>query len=332
MNTNEIKDYLKKVFELEKNIYTLDEGIKNLYGRTYNLAVPQEVPLPTYITADSSSVIAHFFISLFGIIMLLHVPILAAIIISFLLAAGSVISDAMFLNVLVVIGIILLFLSIIGVFIGKSCDKDEDAKVVEKNRQLRNEYEQKVQQENLRMQKETMQKQLLNRDISAMQKQMNECKQVLERLYQLNIIHPKYRNFVAVSMIYEYFDIGRCVTFEGHEGAYNIYENEIRLDLVITKIEVILQKLEDIKNNQYMMYNAMLESQEITERLCRTSMQNMQLINEQNAKLGQLADNSNIIAYNSKLAAENTQILKYITLYEKRMDGTLPVEYTKFEK
>ncbi len=44
---------------------------------------------------------------------------------------------------------------------------------------------------------------------------------------------------------------GRCVAFEGHEGAYNIYENEIRLNVVIQKLDDVIQKLDQIQDNQY---------------------------------------------------------------------------------
>ena len=53
---------------------------------------------------------------------------------------------------------------------------------------------------------------------------------LLERMYNKGIIYEKYQyDLVAVSMFAEYFKFGRCSCLEGHEGAYNIYENEIRL-------------------------------------------------------------------------------------------------------
>lgn len=73
----------------------------------------------------------------------------------------------------------------------------------------------------------------------------------LRRLYDLNIIHEKYRSLVPVTMFYEYFETGRCTTLTGHEGAYNLYEAELRQNIIIDKLDGIKDQLEDIKKNQY---------------------------------------------------------------------------------
>ena len=79
-------------------------------------------------------------------------------------------------------------------------------------------------------------------------------------MYSYNIVFPKYRNYVMVSSIYEYLCAGRCTTLEGHEGAYNILELEIRLDRIITQLDRILQNLAAIQANQYTLYTCLQES------------------------------------------------------------------------
>lgn len=88
-----------------------------------------------------------------------------------------------------------------------------------------------------------------------------------------DVIFPKYRNFVMVSMLYEYLCSGRCVTLEGHEGAYNILENEMRLDRIITGLDYIVSQLEQIKENQFLIYSAISESNQTLSKILDSNQQ-----------------------------------------------------------
>ena len=74
-------------------------------------------------------------------------------------------------------------------------------------------------------------------------------------MIQLGVIHPKYLNFVAIASLSEYLDTGRCNTLEGADGAYNIYENEIRSNRVIEQLDQVITSLERIRQNQYKAYD-----------------------------------------------------------------------------
>mgnify|MGYP001864484039 FL=1 len=79
-------------------------------------------------------------------------------------------------------------------------------------------------------------------------------------IYDKNIIFPKYRRLPLVCSLYEYFCSGRCSTLEGHEGAYNILEMEIRLDRIITQMDMVITRLESIRDGQYVLYSAIQDS------------------------------------------------------------------------
>lgn len=85
-----------------------------------------------------------------------------------------------------------------------------------------------------------------------------ECVQEIEKAllahYSVNCLFPKYRNLVAVTTIDEYLQSGRCTTLEGSDGAYNLYEMELRQNIVIGQLSSILSNMEQIKNNQYTLY------------------------------------------------------------------------------
>ena len=130
-------------------------------------------------------------------------------------------------------------------------------------------------------------------------------KDALENLYDVNIIYPKYRNLVAVTTIYEYLASGRCDTLEGADGAYNLYEMELRQNIIIGQLSSVLDSLEQIKNNQFTLYNEIEESNRKSAEL-----------------LSDIADNTKVSAYaNEETAkanaaiAQNTEATKYYTLF-----------------
>jgi hypothetical protein len=79
----------------------------------------------------------------------------------------------------------------------------------------------------------------------------------LDDLYNQNIIFPKYRHFVEVHQMAEYLDSGRCSALEGPDGAYNLYESELRQNYIISKLDTIINQLDMIRENQYYIYTAM---------------------------------------------------------------------------
>ena len=97
-----------------------------------------------------------------------------------------------------------------------------------------------------------------------------ETKIALSELYSVGILHPKYQDMTAVSSIYDYFDTGRTysLTRSGNDpGAYNLYEDDIKANRIITAIDIgtrkISSQLNDIKKNQYSLYNAIQTSNSI---------------------------------------------------------------------
>ena len=99
---------------------------------------------------------------------------------------------------------------------------------------------------------------LFNKEINSakllLEAQLIVVNTSLKNLHGMNVLYPKYRNLVAVSSIAEYLDSGRCDHIEGTNGAYNIYERELRLERITDKLDVIIEKLDQIKEMQYKLF------------------------------------------------------------------------------
>ena len=97
----------------------------------------------------------------------------------------------------------------------------------------------------------------------------------LEQVYAENVIFPKYRNLVAITAINEYLLSGRCDKLEGPDGAYNLYEMELRQNIIIAQLSSIIDNLEQIRSNQYSLYEELQKSNfTINEILSETRRMN----------------------------------------------------------
>ena len=171
--------------------------------------------------------------------------------------------------------------------------------------------------------RELKQKAILQTQIIALQEKLNESKKTLDYVYSVNIIHPKYRGLVPVSSIYEYLTTGVCDRLGGVDGAYNKYDIETRLDKIITRLDVIVASLEQIKSNQYMLYSAMKDVQNSNQKLYDSienmsntlnySMDRIQELQKQNAKqINAALNNSEVIAYNSAITRKELEYRNYV--------------------
>lgn len=122
----------------------------------------------------------------------------------------------------------------------------------------------------------------------------------LNSLYDMGIIYPKYRNLVAISAIYEYLSSGRCNRLDGPDGAYNLYEMELRQNIVIGQLSTIIANLNQIKNNQFTLYNELVSANQ-----------------KSNLLLSDILNNVKISAYQNEAAAKNAEALKYISLIKR---------------
>lgn len=200
------------------------------------------------------------------------------------------------------IGIIIgLVLSIIGCIISAIKKERENKEILEQNRDITIQNEQNTT--------------FINQKISILKQEQNmikdfssKTKYILNEFYNCNIIFPKYRNFVAISSIYEYLFSGRCSKLEGHEGAYNILENEIRQNIIINKLDEIINKLDTIKDNQYMLYSAIEDSNKKMDELTKE-------IYKISDNLLNISESSSICEYNSNIIMQNTELLKRVELF-----------------
>lgn len=121
---------------------------------------------------------------------------------------------------------------------------------------------------------------------------IQQTQDLLSKIYSEGVIHPKYRNFVAVAQIYEYIDTGRCTELEGPDGAYNLFEHELRLNTIITKLDDIIWQLDRLNNTMNMLVSAIHATNNILSGI--------------SSALDRIEANTALTAYNTQCVAYNT--------------------------
>lgn len=138
------------------------------------------------------------------------------------------------------------------------------------------------------------------------------------QLYATDIIFGKYRDLAAITSFYEYLLSGRCETLDGVNGCYNVYESELRANIIINKLDAIGDSLEQIKGNQYMLYsqlsqiNTELSSLNATTTAMLNGIRDTTEIFLEHSAV--IAHNSAVSAYYAKINAEIASSDRYISM------------------
>lgn len=313
LSAGKCKEYLKKVLDLELELYQLKRlkaNIKNQLNKSQNfLNHSKPAPKPAYKNSMADMVSLTVFGGLFGAFIGFTIWLVRVLI--FLLgkysllffigwlftsfseireAAGRISAHVVPFGLIgAVIGFVIAILPWVDFLINKE--------------KLEREYERK---EADRQKRVTIQKKKLSGTYQMYQRCENSIKQteqLLGQYYSLDIIYKKYRGLVPVGTMYEYFEAGLCTELTGHEGAYLIYERQLQANIIIGKLDQIIDRLDEIITNQRILAQSIQSSNKMIDGMCK-SLQNME-------------KNQEVNNYYSRISARNTQFLADYTFYKE---------------
>lgn len=268
ISVQQIKEYLKNVFDLEIALYQHQQLVEGYVGRRQNdlpikptkqLPLPPEKPCLRQVDPTPQEVVTPKFL----------VASVVFALTGFFGAFALLLPLAMEEESNPLLGIILLLIAVYSCCIMFHCRRNAKQDIIELNQDEYNKYEkamelhrvavERAEQNYLsEMQAYTQMRNNYNKVTNEQLQEFDKVKFTLQasltKLYSQNIVYAKYRNIVAIATIYEYFDSGRCTELEGSNGAYNMYEGEIRSNIIIASLSQIISDLGQIKNNQYALY------------------------------------------------------------------------------
>lgn len=164
------------------------------------------------------------------------------------------------------------------------------------------EIERKKQNRQQEIERKKGQLTLLPDAISKSEQELQQTQNLLKKYYDLGFIYPKYRGIVPICQIYEYLESGRCFSLLGPGGAYNLYESEVRSNLIISKLDDVISRLDDLSTGQQMLANVIRESNRKIDRLSQS--------------FDRIEENTAINTYYSRITAENTNYLSWLATWD----------------
>ena len=132
-----------------------------------------------------------------------------------------------------------------------------------------------------------------------------ETERVLQQLYDRGLLYSKYRNVVAVCSIYEYLESGRCTELTGPDGAYNKFDTELQVRRIEGKLDIVIQKLDEIRTTQEVLYSMVEAGNRLTGELIGKTSESIRLQEYS-------AEQSAIAAYNTEQAANEAGVCKWM--------------------
>ncbi len=312
LNSEDLKKYLKGVLDIELSLYLQKETLLRMTN-TYNSLGKSTIFSEIKEEKSSVSIVeimecTGFLIG--GIVAI--IVFIVCIVHEGLLGFFVGIIGALLYGILAFIAGGIIIGGIIGLIL-KSKDQarlthDFNEEIIYRQVQIMNDED--------RVKNEERKKAILLRDINSVKTQIRKTETSLVKAYRYNVLDPDYRNIYAVSSMYGYLVKGRtkCLQFNdatGDQGAYNIYENELRLNKIITNTQEILNKLDQVINAQYQLAYGLQQANRKIDALCHSISNH---INKVETSLQNIEQCQQLIAYNTEQTRYEIAFLGWINL------------------
>lgn len=291
--------YLKDVATLECQYLTQNRLMKQIKNESETLGIPARIPEPVLAPWKPST----------GNAFLVSIPIafLLSTLISNLLDPNGMLlfwwtAIKFFLPVYLVV---FAFVSIIYIFRSYRLYSYNKKEYKEELIQ----YELAVKSDALRVEHELIKKNVLINQWQTVKAELDKTRNALVSIYGVGVIHKKYQNLVAIASFYDYLDTGRCFSLTGPGGAYAVYEEDLRFRRIETRLEIIINKLDEIISNQQYLGELMQDS---NNTLHRIESINANMLNSTH----RIDENVELAAYNSYCSTQCNAVINDIILYQ----------------
>lgn len=313
MTSAELQKYLSGILETELSIYTQNQLIKkltseyNCLGRVSKLSAPKKKKTEAswFYCVWISGIVIGILSGIIGLIDSFNsadsfIYYFAAIIAGLIIAAiGAFVGG---LGVGTIVWIVWFI-------------KDKKRISSQYSDDINN-HQKRVKNQELKLKNDQKKKPILAKEINDLKACRSRSESNLSKMYSYNILAPKYRNIYAVSSILGYLRAGRtyCLQFNqstGDQGAYNIYETEIRLDRIITNTEEILYKLDQVIDYQKELAYGLQKANQKIDSLYSNVTNHLDRIS---SSVNSIEQSQSLIAYNTECTKNQLALLNWMNI------------------
>lgn len=295
-----LKNYIQSVLMLEKNKYELEQSIRKLESSIVKL---RKIEYPTRKIENKQSYLLGALFVIIPIAILLILIIIAEV-------STSDLADVLLLFSLIMVPIVVLSGINNLIFTKKNnAEIEKETAEAEKEKMV-------IDRENTIIQSNNnLSNAMINHSISEYSNALTSITKTLDTYYSENIIYPKYRNLTALMYIFEYFDSGRATTLV---EAYNFYEEEWRLDKIISKLDLILEKLDTIISYQFDILQSIKENTKMIQETGDRVISKANEICKSHVKINQSLDS---IKENVEITQKAALLIEANQYYERNWNN-----------
>lgn len=258
MKNDDLKEYIGILADMENSVFLQRDLVDKL--KTYSKSLGREKyftkPMEPKPRINKSEVSSGRILKIVGSLLILPSVVIASII------------DNIALLLVTLLGLFLFVDGFCKVPPNLSENERRDAEDAEKYKIALLKYEQSLADDEWRIKKEKQEKPFIDLELQTASLRLVQSEKLLQDMYNIGIVCPKYRDMVIINTIYGYLESGRCSTLEGAYGAYNVLESEKRIDRVFLYMGNVIAHLESsVRENQYTLYSAIKEERRKCEEI-----------------------------------------------------------------
>lgn len=309
MDSKQLQAYLRQVLSLEVQYQTAEQAYQTCQRKAGQLAIPAVLTPPEKPKSKNagSSVLSGVIWGLAALAVCAGLGIGLAAFCSNYEGSSAVLGvltallsplSGLLCGALIILGIVLCVLTI-----KSHADRSKACSAEQKTYELRvQQYRERTAQDASRVSREKEMRSALQKDAGLLDERRKKSKQLLDQFYDLDVIRPKYRNLLCVATFLEYLENERCYSLTGHEGCYNLFEEERQRGIIIAQLTDISRQLSQIRKNQERAADAMEQIQQNTSRLCEG-------LEALNGKMDIVMQDQRTAAYYAEQAANDQRAL-----------------------
>ena len=275
-----LTDYVGKICDVERELYTTQRLIANLDYQMQRLGHPREVDPPEPTDGGNPFVQNGGWYMVF----LLGIPI-----------SGVVRSISLGIVIAIALGV---FGTVWGNIYQRAAD-----------REIRNEkwakYDIAVAAGKKRVEKELAYRKQLQSEKELLLQQQAKLEQARARLYSRGTIHEAYRSLIPMACFHHYLSTGITNTLEGKKGCYDRFDEDSWRHAVLTNLQQAVRELRKLQQVNQGLYECLNQS---NHTLNRIEQGNQRIYGQLDA----VRTNTELTAYNSRVSALANSAMTYM--------------------
>lgn len=310
MTSNELAEGITIVYDMETNNYLMTRAIQNLRKQAIPLGKKRNIIAPKRKKVVDENKGTYTNCGMFGALV------------------GAVVFTIVSLNwwglgaplIVILIGGLLGFVVAWSLArIPGQAKYKKKVELAEKQYQREREnYKLRLSQEKERVNNEIQLKNYILMQKEILEDKLCESQELLVSFYGTLGIDERFRNIVPIGYMYEFIRLGIARELGGDKGLYYLIMQELRWDQLNCTLQEISNKLDQIINNQKLLYQELVNINHACDYLVENAVYSAKLLADTKKQAEKSAINSEVTAYNTTRCAAELEYQSFMRMLSEK--------------